>query len=338
MSNCKRTYPEAGDLADDQENSVAISVDLIKRKSTYKSEEIHYPSIYIPECKVLLNFEDKYRIFASTLNVNTQIALKDAESDLRTFLSNLLFVIYKHEELGLELLMSITKALNIGVLCEDDIITTEKLLQLLDESKGPTSTEDKFVEMHRLISDIIKRVSRPIEEKLSPIKFLGDVNFTQLHGPFNLSTFKTRAVRVSFEDLIAPFVVEKVTSSGNKVKPFFTRKIKNQKFITELSKFIEHGEMCMSGLVWESIDIGSSRDDEVKDVIINADISPVDVIRSENYALINDIIIYKNPTKSETEQSKFNLRTYSKRVITFNYDSKLDEEYRKFLSLNPLKN
>lgn len=330
MSNKKRKLSENSEEESDisEEN---INVELIKKVAGYEPEILVYEDIPIPSCESFLATGDKkYTIFALVLKINTRICLSNVPDDILTFLHNLYFLIYNQKEACLNTLLDITHTLNISVMDTNDIITDD-VIENVCNKKDFTKSSDRFPEIYQTILNVLK--------KLNSIHLPHSVRFTGFDTPFKSSSFDTKAVRVYFEPLIAPFQIEKVQmNAGTKQsKTFTTRKLKSHKFIEELAKYIEHNGDSITDVVWKDIDIGiTQKADEDCEIVVYPQIAQFDTIKSENYALLQDIIIYKHNKKTDKPTDslvkKLNIRGYTRKVVTFNYDAKLAEEYKEFLS------
>lgn len=311
----------------------SLSVKNIKRKDGYEPTTVATTSesFSVPPCETFLPMaSDKYSVLAKVLKINTANILSEANPDLLAFLFQLYFVILKYQESSLKMLKDITRCLNISVVNSKAAITADVLGNWYNKS-DTTSETDPFIDIYRIITDVLNRVHS--------LHFPSDVKFTALDAPFDSTTFKSMAVRVYYDTIVAPFEVNKISVSagGAKTKPFITRKMKSQKFVEELSKFIEYDGLCITDFVWRDIDIGIVQtDDATREVIVHQQVSPFDITRSESYAVIADLLIYK-VNKADNIAKKFNIRTYTKKTLTFNYDAKLAEEYSEFLDCETLR-
>ena len=336
-STKKRRMTEESDDKSSVEDETLLSVDLIKKRDGY--EPLVIPcngDVCIPSCETFLKMPEdinKYKTLAMVLKINTTNKLGEADSDLLKFLYQLYFVISKYQEDSLRILKDVTRALNIRIANSTTSITDDDLITWLNKSSDNKTQSDPFVDVYRIITDVLKRVYT--------LHFPSTAKFTGLDPPFNCSSLKSVAVRVTFEALIAPFEVQTkkmVTTTGNK-KTFIFRKIKGQNFVEELSRYIEHGESCMSDKVWREFDltiVQETEKDETSEVVVHQQVAPFDITKVENYGIISDILIYK-VTGTEQTPKRFNIRSYTKKTVTFNYDTKLVEEYKDFVARETLE-
>lgn len=332
--NYRKRKTSEDDLAQ-MEDDVTVAVNFIRKKPDYEPNTMVCGDISIPSCELFS--KDKYKVFAHVLNNNMLISLKNADVEIRSFLSQLFFVIYKHQENSLNILFDIAESLDICVINESNMVTNESLLNWYDNCETKTN-EDPFPQIYNVVTDIIKRVYA--------LNFPGNVTFTSLDAPFYSTTFDTFAVRVSFKSIIAQFALDTVKHQTTK-QTYTTRKMKSQKFVDELSRFIDHDGTNIAELVWRDADIGVNRaeDDESRDVVVHQQMAPFEVTKSENYAVIKDVLIYKQKKKinsatsstgSASNKTRFNMRAYTKKTVTFIYDAKLADEYKEFTKLRPL--
>jgi hypothetical protein len=325
-----------GDEESMNNDDIPLAVNFIKKRDDYESMTIEFGNeISIPPCKCFLSMkDDKYKIFARLLKINTENTLGEADPDLLKFLYQLYFVISKYQEGSLKIIKDITRTLNICVANSKDVITEADLMKWYNNTEASTES-DPFTEIYQITTDVLKRVYA--------LHFPSKVKFIGLDAPFHSTTFKTMAVRVSYDTIIGPYEVQNIkvpVSPGSKqMKNFITRKMKSQHFVEELSKFLQHDESCISDLVWRDIDIGiiqQTDDNDTREYVVHQQIGPFDVVKSENYAMIKDLLIYKL-NKTDAIAKKFNIRAYTKKTLTFNYDAKLLEEYKDFIECEKLR-
>jgi len=316
-------------------DDASLSVKNIKRRDEYEPmAALPSECFSVPPCECFLKMaSDKYKIFSKVLKINTTNILGEGNPDLLTFLFQLYFVISKYQESSLKILKDITRCLNISVANSKAAITADILNNWYNNSET-TSETDPFIDIYRLITDLLNRVHS--------LHFPSNVKFTALDAPFDSTTFKSMAVRVYYDTIVAPFEVitikVPVSAGSTKKKEFSTRKMKSQKFLEELSKFIEHDESCILDLLWREIDIGiiQQADDATREVVVHQQVGPFDITKSESYAVITDLLIYK-VNKADCVAKKFNARAYTKKTLTFNYDAKLAEEYKEFIDCETLR-
>lgn len=338
MSKKRRISEDIEEEAHKSEEET-LAVNFIKKKCEYEACLVKYDAdVPVPPCETFLAMHDKldkYKTFSRVLKINTSKVLSEIDPDILTFLFQLYFVIFKHGESSLKILLDITRVLEICVENSSDVITEDDLFKWVNDVDTKSET-DQFVEIYQIIMDVVKRVSS--------INFPSNVKFTSLGTPFLSSTFNSRAVRVSFDKLIGPFAVNigkmPIAPGSKQTKTFITRKMKSQKFIDELSKYIEHGETNIEDVIWRDIDIGISNqqaeNDGTREVVVHQQVGTFDIIKTESFAVLKDILIYKNIKANQPAATKFNLRAYTKKTLTFNYDAKLLEEYNEFVGSQKL--
>lgn len=310
------------------EEVIELFLDLIKLKDGYEPPRKSEIKITIPDhnaitLKAEKYNQDKYEVLSQIIYLNAKIQLRD-NPDLLQLLSHIFFVVFTYKEESIRLLHDIAATLDICVLSEKNIITTETIIQQCESS---IKKSDPFIDIHELITDITIN--------LGSINFPTNVNFLGLDLPRYSTPIKTDVVRVSFQPIVGTFICEQITTgTGNNKKEYTTRKMRSPRFVEELAKFIQHGDNCIDQLVWSDVNIGFRMIgvDVVDTIIHTKHAGPI--TQTYNYAILNDVMIYNQSQNNKNTdphvQGRLNLRSYTKKTVSFQYDAKLTEGFKRY--------